>query len=449
MNEGAARGLSDRFYKAISALGLAEARLNRARFEGWGQSGGRWPGEFSLLGGFLKWLGSGAVGQYRTRSARVARLAACLEEIGYKIAKIKIWNGVGARPTFPGLLLVIGGSSETDPLSDEEPHANPDFVYVSHYYHATTGSMLLNSIQTKCDIPPEVFQQYFEDIDAAVHNQLTFKWKHTALARELYSSPEWSHLALGNSRIAVRLAAFHFPQSAEMMAQFYERIANEIVLSGVKKNHDAKSAKEDIGHDLIRYRIITASVCLAVLGAAAGEGFNTLQHSTQLYLQKYSVLKDLGAEVDKLASSSVSFTDVVIQIAAIHCARYPTVRAGPTSDTIAFDPAMTIGCRHGAFAVLPKLLFTMSSPISASMLGLQCVDTFIGNLPVEKDSFIRSHGKNPTFMAEDNIVRTLLQTPPDDGEAQLALQANDNIFLGRPELRPPDVALYLSIERPP
>ena len=255
VNEGAARGLSDRFYRANSALGLAEPHLYGPRYEGWGQSRGQWPAESSILGGFLKWLGSGAVGQYQTRSAGVARLAACLEEIGYKIAEIKVWNGMGVRPTFPGLLLVIGGPSETDPLMEEESLVAADFVYVSHYYYATTGSMLLNSLQTKCDIPPEVFQQCFEDVDAAIHKQLTFKWKYPAGAKELHACPEWTCPDLSVSRIAVRLAAFYFPQSAEIIAQFYERIANEKVLSSAKEKYNVKSLDQDVGQSLIRFRV--------------------------------------------------------------------------------------------------------------------------------------------------------------------------------------------------
>lgn len=156
VNEGDARGLSGRFDRAIAALGLTRAHLNHARYQGWGESRGKWPCEWYLLGGFLKWLGSGAIGQYRTRSAAVARLAACMKEVGYKIANIKFWNGLGVRPTLSGILLVTGGSSETDPLMDEEQDSWTEFIFVSRYYHATTGAMLLNSIQTRCDIPPEV-----------------------------------------------------------------------------------------------------------------------------------------------------------------------------------------------------------------------------------------------------------------------------------------------------
>lgn len=451
MNEGAARGLSNRFYTAISALGLAEAHLDGPRYEGWSQSRVQSPAESFLLGGFLKWLGSGAVGQYRTRSAGVARLAACLKAIGYKIAKIAVWSGIGVRPSFLGLLLVIGGTSETDPLMEEEASTTPDLAYVSHYYHATTGSMLLNSLQAKCCIPPEVFQQYFEDIDAAVHEQLTFKWKHLDRASELHAYPEWDCSDSSSSRIAVRLAAFYFPQSAEIIAQFYETIAHESVLSHVKQKHDVDSLNQNVGQEMIRYRVITASVCLAIIGAIAGEGFNELQHSTHFYLRKHSVIKNLSAEVDKLASSGLSFTDVVIQIAAIHCARFPTASTMPESaGLIPETRSKIIGCRHGAFAVLPKLLFSMSSPISATMLGLQCVDTFIGNLTVQRDSFIRSPDSTFSYTSEHyrDILQPLLHTPPNDSEAQLALQIDDDIFLGRPELCPPDASLYLSIERP-
>lgn len=84
------------------------------------------------------------------------------------------------------------------------------------------------------------------------------------------------------------------------------------------------------------------------------------------------------------------------------------------------------------------------------MLGLRCVDIFIGNLLVQKDSFVRSTHYSISYTSEQdsNIFQTLSQTPSNDSEAQLALQTNENIFLGRPELRPPDIPSYLSLERP-
>ena len=42
LNEGAARGLSDRFYGAISALGLTRLDQNSPRHKGWGKSDGKW-----------------------------------------------------------------------------------------------------------------------------------------------------------------------------------------------------------------------------------------------------------------------------------------------------------------------------------------------------------------------------------------------------------------------
>ena len=465
LNEGAARGLSDRFYGAISALDLTRLDQNSPRYKGWGKSDGKWAPEWYMLGGFLKWLGSGAEGQYRTRSAAVARLAACLKEVGYyKIARIRCWNGIGVRPAFHGVLLVAGGTSETDSFMDQGPFHRSEFVFVSHYYFATTGAMLLNSLQTKCDTSPEVFQQFFEDIDAEVRSQLTFGWRFNPLSAEnigtsrasvLQAYPQWKRSQYRCSRIAVRLAAFFFPQSAEVIAQFYESIANESVLCIIKQNSKSDPRNEGLRDELIRYRIITASICLSVIGCIAGEGFNSLQHSTTLHLRNSRALESLSEGVDKLATSSLPFTDVVIQIAAIHCAKSPYVRERSLSDEedryTAAESSSIIGCRNGAFAVLPELLFSMSCPLSVSMLGLRCVDSFIGNLIVQKDQFIRSLRTGTILQREMNqqIFQTLSQPhSDDDGEAQLALQANDNIFLGPPALRPPDTPLYLNIERP-
>jgi len=43
-----------------------------------------------MSGGFLKWLGPGARGCNPTRSAAVARLAACVKRVGYEIGYKKL-----------------------------------------------------------------------------------------------------------------------------------------------------------------------------------------------------------------------------------------------------------------------------------------------------------------------------------------------------------------------
>lgn len=268
----------------------------------------------------------------------------------------------------------------------------------------------------------------------------------------LHASPEWNSPLIRTTRIALRLASFHFPHSAELVAQFYEVIADEATLSAVKQNLDADSRREDIGNYLIRFRVITASVCLAIVGRIAGDGYNSLQHSTRLHLRNNRPLKRLSEDVDQLASSGLSLPDVVIGIAAIHCAKTPYVKERlmqeVDSDHEAFYASLTIGCRNGVFAVLPKLLFSMSSPISVSLLGLQCADTFIGNLPVTTDGFIRSLRDGNIAERDTKIFQTLSQAQSHDDEAQLSLPANNNVYLGPPTLRLPDTPLYLSIERP-
>ena len=464
VNEGAARGFSSRFYKATSALQFTRKDENTPRYKGWGPTDSKWPSDWYLLGGLLKWVGSGAQGQYCTRSGVVARQAACFREVGYKIAQIKSWNGLGTRPAFHGVLLVTGGTSETDTFIDEGPHWRSECVFNSYYYFATTGAMLLNSLQAKCDIPPEVCQQYYEDIDARIQKQLTIRWtsnpKSVSMPRvrkddETQVIARWKDSSNEISRLAVRLAAFNFPRSAESMAQFYKYIADESVLDDVKRVHNMDTRYEALNENLVRFRVITACICLSVIGRVAGDNFHSLQHSTRLHLRNPRKLNSLSEEVDQLVSSSLSFTEAVVLISNVHCAVNPNIKEkGLTEEddpyTI-YDSSSIVGCRNGIFAVVPEILLSMSSPISESMLSLRCIDTFIGNVPVQRDCFIRSsrHGSVSAADFDSTVYRNIPQSDLDDVcEAQSVVEVDENIFLGNPILRPPDKRLYLSIERP-
>lgn len=454
LNEGAARGLTGRFYGAIAALGFTRAQENRSRYKGWGHSNGAWPSEWYMIGGFLKWIGSGANGTYPTRSAAVARLAACLKEVGYKIGTIESWDGLNVKPaSTQGVLVVIGGSSETDPLIDQGPYQIHDFVFSSHYYFATTGAMLLNSLQTPCDIPPEVFQQYFEDIHTEIRRKVHLQWviresgNHDQESSPIHAVLHWTPSERRCSRVAVRLASFYFQLSAEIVAPFYERIAEEAVLSIVKKMSNCDSCKECIPDEIIRFRIITASIYLSVIGFAAGEGYDTVQHTSRMHLRKPRMY--IAERVDEFITRGLRHGELARLIAAIHCGQPPGAKPEVSQEDNILGSMLPwsdiIGCRKGSYAVLPEILFSLASELSASMLGFRCVDDFIGNVPVQKDGWIKSSHRYTVGVKDQRLYKSLLAQ--SDGEAQI-VQVTNSAFLGHPSLRLPDVPLYLHIERP-
>lgn len=90
LNEGASRGLTQRFKAVIDALNLPSgdmgwmrSSLKSTRNEDFQTS------EAQFVGGFLKWVVQKGTGTYRTRRALVTRVAACLRAVGYPIGDIQ------------------------------------------------------------------------------------------------------------------------------------------------------------------------------------------------------------------------------------------------------------------------------------------------------------------------------------------------------------------------
>ena len=129
-----------------------------------------------MIQGFLKWLTTEPTAPYYTRSALVARLAACLKTVGYRLDDIVIWDGCGKRPMpYRSLILVTGGAHQTDRLMHERFTSTENIDLVSHYRWETVGAMLWNAVKQPSDHVQETFQQDFESIDAAVSHCLDFR----------------------------------------------------------------------------------------------------------------------------------------------------------------------------------------------------------------------------------------------------------------------------------
>jgi hypothetical protein len=91
----------------------------------------------------------------------------CLSSaIGYNIGHIEKWAGTGLPPPTMAakiLVLVLGGSTPTDPLI-LEPFPTLTGVAVTHYQYKMVGSLLLSALKCSSGAFPEVFQSYFEQI---------------------------------------------------------------------------------------------------------------------------------------------------------------------------------------------------------------------------------------------------------------------------------------------
>ncbi|KAH9220574.1 hypothetical protein DL95DRAFT_456327 [Leptodontidium sp. 2 PMI_412] len=86
-----------------------------------------------------------------------------------------------------------------------------------------------------------------------------------------------------------------------------------------------------------------------------------------------------------------------------------------------------------------------------AVLGFQCTDVFIGNLPVFRDGLIKrnKHAPLSSVYKETSLFERLLeQTSQGDTEAQIVQADEDGVHIGPANCGPPDVPLYLDIERP-
>ena len=147
LNEGQSRGLPLHFKRAIERLNLPvwQKRSQNQDFL-FGSC------DYTFVIGLLRWIRTGRQETYLTRSALVAQVAACLQEIGFSIGPIATWDGKNLPPaTWNGVMLVIGGSVLTDQLMpNEEPDGLLATLPVTHRYHyRSIGSLLFNTMRSK------------------------------------------------------------------------------------------------------------------------------------------------------------------------------------------------------------------------------------------------------------------------------------------------------------
>jgi hypothetical protein len=439
VSEGASRGLTTLFSNAINNLNLPSSD-RRWLQDSLSSTTKAFPPEISMVGGLLKWLSTENRSTYFTRSSLVARVASCLKEIGYLINGIETWNGTDCRPKTSGsrVVLVLGGSSETDThmLSDDEQI--PGYPFLHHYSFRTVGAMLTNSAYDQSGISIESFQNIFEDIYQGIDERLTVKWSAVPFAESTESvapirvtltwKPGKSQLL--NRSIATRIASMNFPTLAEKIAFCYEGVVdNEHALQEIlsfKKHKPLKTSSNSI----MLFRAATASIIIAMAAKLSGDTFKDCQHLTRLRLTTDDWIKPMCNCLDGSANY-LSLKQAVILLAAVHTGAEP----------IAFQSqdSRIIGWRDGIYAVLPSLLIEMRPATEA--VGLRCIDSFWGNCLAYEDGSIKA-GNGSGIIEDTSILEEAEQIMSSD------VQSLRGPHLGPPIPGPPDVPLYLTIERP-
>lgn len=445
IGEGASRGLPERFLNVAANLPQATRKWHFNPELLTNEPDSLQNFELSLLGGLLLWLSHPGSDPYYTRSSLAARNAAYLKSVGYDIGSICVWNGQGQtpEPRPRGVVLVIGGAIETD-------HEHSDFTRISgangtfssnlkfYFRQETVGSMLVNSLGIRTEIPPESVQEMFLFVQSTINISMSNSWEakpvSTNRASSTWQTDDRDGLTLYNifqrqkpyqksNPICIRLASVYFPLSAEMVADCYTRIANDSILTCIREEKLSELEFVDSA-DLAWFRIVTASIILAIGERLATTGFRELSHVTQMYLGSADWLEAVTERLDKSLQPGIPYYEAAIIISSIHS-------AAPT-DLLGLETAQRstiLGFRHGTHAVVPALLATMS--VTLAGIGITCFDKFIANVPIFPDGTVR--GEDMTGP---------LWSPPEKSQPDTSWQQ-----LNKAVDSAADIPVYVGIER--
>ncbi|KAL1613946.1 hypothetical protein SLS54_010156 [Diplodia seriata] len=433
INEGNARGFTERFLAAIEASGLPHGRGDR-----FDDVGGK--SDIKLVAGLLIWIAEGSKSTYLTRSSRVVRVACCLKEIGYPIGKIEFWGGEDAQPYLNqprNLVLVLGGTIETDHLSTdfERSDGGSYLTAVYHYHLRTAGAMFCNAFNDNNNFAPEEFQTRFDNTITYIKKHLRFEWRCEG-GRNL-KSPIRPHavwdiqpMKTGMAQ-AIRLASIRFNKSAEYLAPCYQTIIHD--MQEIVEYEKNGGLEDTIPESVIDHRVITASVILSVADRLAPDSFDTCRHSCKFSLADPDWLDQMAPLVDRILAShnSVRLQQAVAVLAVVHSA----APHENFDDKYTMDYARLIGWREGTYAVVPSLLLQWA-PVKES-LGLHCMDKFWANAVVYSDGSIQS--------AESPFLSTELSA--FDTSSGAGAIVGDGPYAGPPICGFAEDPLHLSLER--
>ena len=419
LNEGAARELDVVYAKVIDELGLPSGSRNLFRSQSsqidWSIEREKRVSDIDLISGLLRWVMQESPQDYWTRSASVARVAACLKASGYAIGQTVVWDGVGERPRAPGsrnLILVVGGSWQTDSLADEN-FQPPSSVLTLYYQPQSIGSLFNTALYNLFDTIPEVYQTDFEDINEDIKRRLELSEAFVKAAQPseepntyedyiVSANFQWTNLGSESrcSAIARRLAAIYFPSMAEFVAPCYMRIASATNVKKVSQNIKSRGRIDSFPEQLARFRAVTAMIIISIAGRLAPETFAAVRHATVLDLSLDTWIAHLSKIINDAFSSSLSLSAAVRILAAVHTGH------GPGSSPEEEDHDLLVGWRQGVFAIMPSLVMHMN--MNQKAFGLECIEMFWANVKVREAGSIRS--------AQTRFIPIDVHTKGDDAQ---------------------------------
>lgn len=395
LNEGAARGFTERFISTIAELNILSGDRAWLRKNLLSPPNGLFQSsEAAMLGGLLNWMAQHRKGPYPTRSGLVVRAAACLKEVGYRIGEIQVWMGAGDGDLPPKendlipVVLVLGDSAPLDPVSfpvDPLALKAEDIVarsYTLHYDYNTVGSMLLAALNNQSDVKADVYQAQFEQIYDYFESNLSVEWELSKNPlTPLQARASWNgSLLVDDKDIEIDIAEFYFPRSAEHISHLYRRIATQEALDEITKNFSNFGCFDEcFPESLAMFRAITAAIAISFASRLTPRNFKTTRHCASLELDNGVWLEHICEVADKVMSDiepePLQFEQAIFAVATIHTAADP--------ECIRKADYQLIGWRNGIYAIVPPLLVDMA-PVSEAV-GIQCLDNFLANVMVNSD----------------------------------------------------------------
>ncbi|MCJ1360728.1 MAG: hypothetical protein MMC33_010737 [Icmadophila ericetorum] len=395
-----------------------------------------------MVAGFLKWLVDDKGIEHRTGSGCVARVGAYLKAVGYNMGSIQTWVGFGIPPSPLGtkcLILVLGGSLQTDPLMEGgEDEQNPNQLPILHYQHSTTGALLLTALGDAPQLSPESLQEDFDQVFDYVGNHLTIGYFPED--GRTFARYNWKTVNTNSTPFATRLASVYFPALAEFVAPCFNRIANETYLSLIRFRDVIKPDKKELG----RFRAITASIIIAIISRFAPKTFKNVRHATNMNLYDNEWLSDMCKALDQVKNPSLS--QVVCLLAELHVAPDDSTGSGMTTIWSSGNRnSSTIAWRRSIYSFAPSFLFHMElSPANAQFV---CSDQFLANVKTRENGSILSTMGPGVQRYDIDIDQPFGSTDLLDLERQ-GDPMSAPLTLGPPEPSAPDCFLYLTLGTP-
>jgi hypothetical protein len=456
LNEGAARGLPKLFADGALDFGPGDQEFLQTKFKG-NDEDNRPPKETDFVAGFLRWYSTKpeSVAPYFTRCGLVIKVAACLRAVGYKLEPSISWDGQGAPPIALRAPILVSCGTSTDVPTDENlfpPGIIAPDCHAVYYTISTVGALCMNSFYHLAEVTQEECQTYWINVRDHVHNTFTCAWDVPVDDRKGQILDVAAHFHFSGREdcadpYALGLAAIYFPKLSSMLAHCYKSIGDQKTLDCVRDTSERIGDYDALPVELQRFRVITTCIVLAFTGLLVGSDFEKKRHVATLDLGMDDSLKMLTESLASGLTSGLPLWEAAAIVSALH--------AGTDTEPIEAlrqrkSPASRIailGRRAGTFCVIPKLLLNMKP--SHAALGFACLDTFIGNVPIDADGWILD-GTTP--LKSFNLTKEEYVSPLTRADTSLDLERNvpppSTPYLGTPACGRPDVPLYIGIERP-